>query len=78
VTEQFDSSRRHRPPQRRPSPARWIVVVLAALVIFGLGAALGAALESNPSSGGSSTFVRTYPPLSPAPAPKTVTVTATP
>jgi hypothetical protein len=65
------------PPRRRRSPATWIAAALGALLIFALGAALGAALESNPSSGGSSTFVRTYAPLPPAPIPQTVTLTVT-
>ena len=66
---------RPRPPRRRRSSGRWIAAVLGALVIFVLGAALGAALESNPSNGGSHTYVRTYGPLPPAPVPQTVTVT---
>lgn len=74
----FEPVRRPRPPRRRSPAARWALVVLAALIVFGLGAALGAALESNPPGGGSHTYVRTYKPLPPAPVPQTVTVTASP
>jgi hypothetical protein len=73
-TPSFES-RRERPRPRRRGRGRWIVAVLAALVIFALGVALGAALDSNPSSGDGTTFVHTYPPLQPAPVPPTVTLT---
>jgi hypothetical protein len=70
--------RRPRPRRRRPGRGRWVALAAGAVIVFGLGAALGAALESNPAGGGSRTFVHTYPPLRPAPTPRTVTVTATP
>ena len=55
------------PPRRRPARRRcWprvLVVVLAALVLFGLGVALGLALDDRPVPGGTQTFVRTLEPL---------------
>jgi hypothetical protein len=39
------------------------VVVLAALLVFGLGVALGLALDDRPVPGGTETFVRTLEPL---------------
>jgi hypothetical protein len=51
------------------------VIVLAA--VFGLGIALGQALEDNPTSGVTVTRERTVRPLPVGPAPTTVTVTIT-
>lgn len=55
------------PPRRRPARRRrWprvLVAVLAALVLFGLGVALGLALDDRPVPGGTQTFVRTLEPL---------------
>ena len=55
------------PPRRRPARRRrWprvLVAVLAALVLFGLGVALGLALDDRPVPGGTETFVRTLEPL---------------
>lgn len=55
------------PPRRRPARRRrWprgLAVVLAALVLFGLGVALGLALDDRPVPGGTQTFVRTLEPL---------------
>jgi hypothetical protein len=52
----------------------WIVVAVTA---FGLGVALGEALDDGPADGGrSQTLVRTLTPLPLAPARETVTVTA--
>ena len=55
------------PPSRRPARRRrWprvLVVVLAALVLVGLGVALGLALDDRPVPGGTQTFVRTLEPL---------------
>ena len=72
----LQQSRRRR---RRPSPARWLVVAGAGVVLFGVGVALGEALHDNPRPGGTRTFVRTLHPLRIAPAvgTKTITVTAT-
>jgi hypothetical protein len=53
---------RRRPPRRRRWP-RVLAVVLAALVLFGLGVALGLALDDRPVPGGTQTFVRTLEPL---------------
>lgn len=77
MTQAPPFEQRARPPRRRAGAGRWLLLALAALVVFALGAALGAALENNPSSGGSSTFVRTYAPLPTAPLPRTVTLTVT-
>ena len=55
------------PPRRRPQRRRrWprvLAVVAAALVLFGLGVALGLALDDRPVPGGTQTFVRTLEPL---------------
>jgi hypothetical protein len=52
----------------------WLAVAVAA---FGLGVALGEALNDGPSGGGQTqTLVRTLTPLPLAPARETVTVTA--
>jgi hypothetical protein len=51
----------------------WAAVAVAA---FGLGVALGEALNDGPDGGGSQTLVRTLTPLPLAPARETVTVTA--
>jgi hypothetical protein len=45
------------------------------LVAFGVGLALGQALDDNPSPGGTQTLVRTLKPLEVPPARETVTVT---
>ncbi len=55
----------------------WLLLtLLAAIVCFGIGVAVGEALHDNPKPGGTQTFVRTLTPLPLAPAPgATVTVT---
>jgi hypothetical protein len=53
--------RRQRPP-RRPSRARWFLVAAAALILFGLGVAVGEALHDNPKPGITRTSVRTLHP----------------
>ncbi len=53
---------RRRPPRRRRWP-RVLAVVAAALALFGLGVALGLALDDRPVPGGTQTFVRTLEPL---------------
>jgi hypothetical protein len=49
--------------------------VLAVVVVFAAGIALGQALNDNPRPGGTQTSVRTLRPLEVSPAPTTVTVT---
>ena len=52
--------RRERRRQRRQAELRrWGSIVLAALVIFALGIALGQALHDNPTPGGTVTLERT-------------------
>jgi hypothetical protein len=53
---------RRRPPRRRRWP-RVLALVVAALVVFGVGVALGLALQDRPVPGGTQTFVRTLEPL---------------
>jgi hypothetical protein len=76
VTESSLESDRSGPLWRRQA-VRWIVAALGVLVLFAAGVVLGAALESNPSNAGSTTFVHTYAPLPAAPLPQTVTLTVT-
>lgn len=55
---------------------RWILLVIAALVVFAVGIGLGQALNDNPQPGGTQTLIRTLEPLQLAPAAReTVTVT---
>jgi hypothetical protein len=52
--------RRERRRQRRQAELRrWGSIVLAALVVFALGIALGQALHDNPKPGGTVTLERT-------------------
>ena len=55
------------PPRRRPRRRRrWprvLALVVAALVLLGIGIALGLALDDRPVPGGTQTFVRTLEPL---------------
>jgi hypothetical protein len=53
----------------------WAVRIVVVLVVFGLGVAVGDALDDNADSGGEQTFVRTLRPLPLSPARETVTVT---
>jgi hypothetical protein len=53
---------RRRPPRRRRWP-RVLALIVAALVVFGVGMALGLALQDRPVPGGTQTFVRTLEPL---------------
>ena len=69
-------SRRERPPPKRRRGLLWFWLSLLALVaVFGLGLALGQALQDNPKPGGTQTVVRTLKPLPIPPARETVTVT---
>lgn len=55
---------------------RWILLAIAALVVFAVGIGLGQALNDNPQPGGTQTLIRTLEPLQLAPAAReTVTVT---
>ena len=53
---------RRRPPRKRRWP-RVLALVLAGLVLFAVGIALGMALDDRPVPGGTQTFVRTLEPL---------------
>jgi hypothetical protein len=53
---------------------RSVAGLLAVVIVFGLGLALGEALHDNPTPGGTQTLVRTLKPLPLSPAPVTVTV----
>ena len=54
---------------------RTLALVVAGLVLFGIGVAVGEALHDNPRPGGTQTRVRTLTPTALAPARITVTVT---
>jgi hypothetical protein len=54
---------RERRRAKRHTSRNRAVVVVAILVAFGVGIALGQALHDNPRPGGEHTFVRTTPPL---------------
>jgi hypothetical protein len=69
-----------RPPRRRPPPrrlrrGRLLAGIAVLIVVFLLGIAFGVALHDNPKPGDSTTYIRTFFPLSPK---KTVTVTTSP
>jgi hypothetical protein len=65
-----------RRPRRRRRRARAALPLLGAVVVFGVGIALGEALHDNPRPGGTQTLVRTLGPLPLPPAAReTVTVT---
>ncbi|HSE81731.1 MAG TPA: hypothetical protein VLA87_08640 [Gaiellaceae bacterium] len=70
---------RERDRSRRPSAGRralgWIVRLAVLAAVFVAGLAVGRALESAPSPGGSQTIVRTLDPLTIEPRERTVTVT---
>ena len=56
--------------------SRLLLALAVAVVLFGLGVALGEALHDNPKPGGTQTIVRTLKPLPLVPAAQT-TVTVT-
>ena len=74
-------STRARPDRQQPGKPRrlWrrLAVVLALVVVFLGGVALGQALDDSPEPGGLTTVVRTLEPLPQEPPPRTVTVTVT-
>ncbi len=55
---------RPRPPRRRLNRGRLIAGIVLLIVVFLLGIAFGKALNDNPKPGASTTFVRTFYPLS--------------
>ena len=55
---------RPRPPRRRVNRGRLIAGIVLLIVVFLLGIAFGKALNDNPKPGESTTFVRTFYPLS--------------
>jgi hypothetical protein len=70
--------RPRRPPPRRRSWPRVLLIVLALVAAFVVGVGLGEALHDNPKPGGTQTLVRTLHPLPLVPvAQNTVTVTVT-
>jgi len=56
----IESSRRRG--RRRSSPARWLVAVVAAALLFAVGIALGEALKDNPKPGLTVTTTKTIVP----------------
>jgi hypothetical protein len=53
-----------------------VAAVAAAVIVFGIGIAVGESLHDNPKPGGTQTLVRTLKPLQLAPAAReTVTIT---
>ena len=62
--------------RRRRRKTRFVLPLLGAVLLFGVGVAVGEALHDNPRPGGTQTLVRTLTPLGLAPAPgPAVTVT---
>jgi hypothetical protein len=59
------------------TPVRIGIAVVALIVVFVVGIAVGKALNDNSTPGGTQTIVRTLDPLPLAPARVTVTVTTT-
>ena len=55
---------RRRAPKRRVNRRRLVAGVVLLIVVFLLGIAFGKALNDNPKTGESTTFVRTFFPLS--------------
>ena len=55
---------RRRPPKRHVNRRRLVAGVVLLIVVFLLGIAFGKALNDNPKPGESTTFVRTFFPLS--------------
>jgi hypothetical protein len=78
VSQSPPVSRRRPPRRRRRAVVRWLLVALAAALLFAVGIATGEALRDNPTPGGTQRLVRTLKPLALVPAARTtVTVTVT-
>ena len=58
--------------RRKATPPRWVLIVLACLIVFAIGVALGQALEDTPRSGRTTTLDRTF-----TVRPESATVTVT-
>jgi hypothetical protein len=55
-------ARQRRPRRRRSNRLWWLLAACAALILFGLGVAVGEALHDNPKPGITQTTVRTLHP----------------
>jgi hypothetical protein len=55
-------ARQRRPRRRRSNRLRWLLAACAALILFGLGVAVGEALHDNPKPGITQTTMRTLHP----------------
>ncbi len=78
VTSPPPASRPGRRPPRRRRALRFWVGLVALVVAFGAGLAIGQSLDDNPDTGRSQTLVRTLQPLEVPPVRETVTVTTQP
>ena len=56
----IEPSERRRPPRRNVQRRRLIAGIVVLIVVFVLGIAFGKALNDNPKTGESTTFVRTW------------------
>ena len=74
MLEQPRSRSRFRP---RRSLVRWALLVALLVLVFLVGVAFGQALDDGPDPGGTTTSVRTLPPMEQERPPRTVTVTVT-
>jgi hypothetical protein len=59
-----EGQQRRRLPRRNLRRRRLIAGIIVLIVVFFLGLAFGKALNDNPKPGGTTTFVRTFFPLS--------------
>lgn len=57
LTQPERNARRRR--RRRSELARWAILLLIVLIVFGLGLAIGQALHDNPKPGGTISFDET-------------------
>ena len=67
--------RRERRPSKRARRRRALIGAIVLVVVFGVGLALGQALDDNPPSGDTLSLVRTLRPLVLPPARETLTET---